>query len=61
MHELYISWVGGYSCYDNKCQMYSYLALCHLKKRKSLWHLFLDGFNSLKAKATSRRQFAFYH
>ena len=32
-----------------------------LKKRLALWPLFMDGFNCLKARATSRRQFTFYH
>ena len=31
-----------------------------LKKRKTLWPLFWMGFNCLKARATSKRQFTFY-
>ena len=30
-------------------------------KKKTLWPLFMDGVNCLKATATSRRQFTFYH
>ena len=29
--------------------------------KKTLWPLFMDGFNCLKATATSRRQFTSYH
>ena len=29
-------------------------------KLKTLWPLFMDGFNCFKARATSRRQFTFY-
>ena len=29
-------------------------------KLKTLWPLFVDGFNCFKARATSRRQFTFY-
>ena len=51
MHELYISWLVSYSCHDSKCQMCSYLALCQCQY----------GFKCLKARATFRRQFSFYH
>ena len=30
-------------------------------EKKNLRPLFMDGFNCLKARATSRRQFTFYH
>ena len=53
---------GNVKCHDCKCQMYSYLVYVTKKRKKYLYGPFLRmGFNCLKAKATSRRQFIFYH
>ena len=66
MHIVYIQYVYVYYMY---MYTYSYLLvyICafmkciYYKKKTTLWLLFWMGFNCLKATATPRRHFTFYH
>ena len=67
MHEIYISWLGSYAqqmsnaMTANVKRIVTWLYVGK-KKKKYLYGLFLwMGFHCLKAEATSRRQFIFYH